>query len=146
MDLQTRLEKDFKTALKSSDQLRLNTLRLVKSAIKNKEIESKNILSDDEIIKLLNTQAKQRRDSITAFKNGGRQDLAANEEAELAIISSYLPAEMPDEELEKIVISKINELQATKADFGLVMSQIIQTIGGKASGQKVSEFVKRNLK
>jgi uncharacterized protein YqeY len=144
--LKNKLENELKDALRAADQLKLGTLRLVLSAIKNKEIEAKRELADHEVIKLLNSQAKQRRDSITAFKSGGRDDLVEIEEKELKIISNYLPEELSEGEIETVVQAKIAELSATTKDFGLVMSAVMQQLGAAASGQIVSGIVKRNLK
>jgi uncharacterized protein YqeY len=146
MSLKNTIEEDLKTALKSGDSERLGTLRLIMSAVKNKEIEFKKELNDEEIIKILQTQAKQRKDSISAFNSGGRPDLASKEESELQLINSYLPAELPEEEIEKVVLSVINELNATSADFGAVIGKTMKILAGRASGQTVSEIVKRNLK
>jgi len=146
MSLKTKLENDQKDALRSSNQLKLGTLRLILSALKNMEIKTKTELTDEEVIKLLNSQAKQRRDSISAYLSGNREDLAEIEKKELEIISTYLPAELSEKDIEKVVTVKISELGATSKDFGLVMGAVMKELGPTVSGQSVSEIVKRNLK
>jgi len=146
MTLSERIESDLKTALKDSDRLRLSTLRLIKAAFKNKEIEKGSTLNDDEVTGLLSSLAKQRKESIAEFRKGGRTDLAEKEEAELRIIQEYLPKELSSEELDRLIQETISEVSAsTPADIGKVMKAIMPKVRGSADGKVVNEKVRAAL-
>ncbi len=145
MNLVELLNNDLNTALKNKDELTLSTLRLLMSAIKNKQIELKRKLSDEETLKIIANQAKQRRDSIEAYSKANRPDLKNREQAELDILNKYLPKQLSEQEIEIVVKEVIKELNATKADFGKVMGLAVKKLGGGASGQAISETVKKLL-
>lgn len=142
MNLKERLTEEMKTAARAKDKLRLSTIRLVRSEIKNREIALQHELSDDEILKLLATMVKQRKDSISQFKKGGREDLAAKEELELEILGVYLPEPLAAVEIEAIVKTVIAETGAAgKKDMGKVMQAVMARVAGRADGREVNRMV-----
>jgi uncharacterized protein len=146
MSLLEKLNADLKSAMKASDILKVSVLRMAKSSIKNREIDLRKELSDDDIIPILNTLAKQRRESIEQFSKGGRQDLAEKETLELAILQSYLPEQMTPEELDRIVLEAIKESSAAGTnDMGKVMRIVMHRTKGAADGRVVSQRVKELL-
>ncbi len=145
MSILERIDSDLKVAMKSSEKIRVSTLRMVKASLKNLEIE-KGELSDDDVIGVLSTQAKQRRESISEFEKGGRQDLADMERAELAVILGYLPEQLSEEELAGIIQETIRETGASSLkDMGLLMKSLMPRIKGRADGKLVSQKVKELL-
>lgn len=142
----SKIDEDLKNAAKSKDTETVTVLRGLKSAIHNKEIEKKKELSEDEVIEVLKAEAKQRKDSISEFKKGSRDDLVKKEEAELKIIEKYLPEMMADEEIEKKVIEAIKKTGASgPEDMGKVMGAVMSKLKGQADGNKVSAIVKKEL-
>lgn len=146
MSLLQRLDDDFKVALKTSDSLRVSVLRMAKAAIKNKQIEKRGELSEDDILSVLSMLLKQRRESIEQFARGGREDLAEKERKELEILQSYLPQQLTLEELDKIIIETIRESSADGIkDIGKVMRLIMPRVKGIADGKNVNQRVKELL-
>lgn len=145
MSLFQKIEEDLKLALKSREELTVSTLRFLISAIKNQEIEKQRELTDEEVVQILQKQIKQRRESITAFQSGRREDLALKEKKELEILSKYLPQQLTPKELEEIVKEVIAQLGPTPKDFGKVMGQVMAKVKGKAEGSLVSQTVKEAL-
>ena len=146
MNLKEQLIEEMKTAAKAKDKLRLSTIRMVRSEIKNREIALRHELSDDEILKLLGTMVKQRKDSINQFKKGGREDLVAKEEQELEILNVYLPEPMDALEIENIVKTVIAETGAAgKKDMGKVMQAVMALAAGRADGKEVNRMVSSQL-
>jgi len=146
MSFQQKLDDDLKGAIKSSDRLKTSVLRMVKAAIKNKEVEKNRELSEEEIISVLLTLSKQRRESIDLFSKGGREDLADKEKQELSILKCYLPGELTQEELDRLIIESIKESSAegTK-DIGKVMRLLMPKVKGAADGKVVNQRVKELL-
>jgi len=146
MSLLGKLNDDLKSAMKASDSLKVSVLRMAKSSIKNREIDTRKELSDEDIIHILTTLAKQRRESIEQFSKGGRQDLAEKETQELAILQSYLPEQMTSEELDRIVLEAIKESSASGTnDIGKVMRIVMPRTKGAADGRLVNQRVKELL-
>ena len=147
MSLKTQIISDLTTAMKARDAARLSTLRMVKAAFMNREIEKGSELDDEEMIKLLRSMVKQRRDSIEQFTKGGRDDLVAHEQAEVVVIEGYLPQSASAEEIEAAVIAAITETGANSIkDMGKVMKAAQAQLAGKnADGRTVSEMVKSRL-
>lgn len=150
MSLKEQIGEDIKTAMKAKDKIRLQTVRGIKKAILEKEVElrpkGQDSLTPEQEIELLTQQAKQRRDSIEQFTNAGRVDLADKESQELAIIETYLPEQVSDEELEATVDQIIAEFGATTLkDLGKVMGTAIKQLKGKADGKKIQALVKSKL-
>ena len=146
ISLTERLDQAFKDALKGQQQTALSTLRMLKTAIRNKEVEVKHPLEEAEILAVINTQAKQRRDAIAEYQKAGRQDLASKEEEELSILLSFLPAQLNPEELEAEVVRIITQVGAsTPKDLGKVMKTAMAELAGRADGKVVQEIVRRRL-
>lgn len=146
MSLLSRLTEDMKTAMKSGDKDRLNTIRLLRGQIKDTAINLQKELDEEEEIAVLLNAAKKRRESILAFKNAGREDLVAKESKELEIIQSYLPEQLDPDEIEKIVNTAIQEAGAqTIKDLGKVMPLVMAKVKGRADGKAVSQLVKNKL-
>ena len=142
MTPEERIREDLHRAVKRQDRIRVSTLRLLLARMKNTEIAQQKPVDDDKIIDILTAEAKQRRESIEAFKQGNRSDLVAQEEAELAIILEYLPQPMTREEIIARARQVIELVGAKEAkDKGRVMSQLMPQLKGKAGGKEVSEVV-----
>ncbi|BCG48856.1 Transamidase GatB domain protein [Citrifermentans bremense] len=146
MQLQERLNADLKEAMKSRDALRISTIRMLLSSVKNRAIELRRDLSDAEVTETIVTLCKQRRESIRLFKEAGRQELVDKEEAELGLLTGYLPQQLTREELVSLVEKVIAETSATSGkDMGKVMKAIQPLVSGRADGKLVSEVVKEKL-
>jgi len=146
MSLQQRIDDDLKAAMKSSDSLKTSVLRMVKAAIKNKQVEKRKDLSDEEIISMISTLTKQRRESIDLFSKGGREDLAEKERQELAMLQLYLPGQLSPEDLDRIIMEAINESSAEGVkDIGKVMRLIMPRVQGAADGKVVNQRVRELL-
>lgn len=153
MNLMEKVNSDMVTAMKAKDSERLSTLRMMKTALKNREIDKRAPLTDAEGVQILGTMVKQRRDSIEQFTKGNRPELAAKEAAEIAVIESYMPKMASEEELRSMVEAAIAEMSAagsrpTARDMGTVMKEVqakVQTAGVRADGKQVSELVKTAL-
>jgi uncharacterized protein len=147
MSIVDQITTDMTQAMKSRDEHRLSTLRMVKSALKNKEIDKRAVLDDKEAMAVLNTLIKQRKDSIEAFTKGGRQELADKEAAEITIIEGYLPKSLGEDEIVATVRATITEMGSpTMKDMGTVMKNTMAKFAGaRVDGKIVSETVKREL-
>ncbi len=150
MALKEQILKDLKEAMKSKDQRRLQVLRSLKAKLLEKEISERKggeaSLSEEQSLEVLMKAAKQRKESISQFEQGNRNDLAKVEKEELAIIEEYLPKMMSEEEIAKVVEEKISALGATgPQDMGKVMGPIMGALKGKADGSLVSKIVKQKL-
>jgi len=147
MSLEATLGADIVTAMKAKDQNRLTPLRMLKTALTNKSIEKGRALDAAEELAVVSTLVKQRRDSIEQFTKGGRTDLADKEQAEIGILTAYLPAAASDDEIVAAVAAAIAETGATTAkDMGKVMKAVLAGLAGKTvDGKKVSETVKAKL-
>ncbi len=147
MSIYEDIEADYIKSFKAHDQARVDVLRLIKAALKNAEIELRiHLMSDAQAIAVLMKEGKKRKESITLYNQGNRPELAAIEEAELKVINEYLPAQMGDEELQKIVADVVAEMKPTPKDFGKVMSAVMAKVKGQADGNRVSAAVKALLK
>ena len=147
MSLKDRIIYDMTAAMKARDAARTSTLRMVKAAVMNREIEKGGELTDEEMTKALQSLVKQRRDSIEQYEKGGRQELADKERAEIEVIEAYLPQAASREEVEQAVELAINETGATSIrDMGKVMKSAQARLAGRsADGRVVSEIVKAKL-
>ena len=147
MTLQEKIQSHLLESMKNKDPLRLSVLRMMKTAVKNKEIEKMKTLEEAEAIAVLNTLVKQRKDSAEQFRTGGREELALKEEAEIRIIEEYLPAAASEDEVRKAVGEAIQETGATSIkDMGKVMKATMARLAGKtADGARVSQLVKEKL-
>lgn len=146
MTLLDRLNDDMKQALKNKEKDRLTVIRMVKAAIQNEAINKRKDLSEEEEIQILMREVKQRKESLQEFNRANREDLVEKVENELDILSVYLPEQLSDGELEKIIIETIQELGAlSKKDIGKVMKAVMPKIKGKADGSKVNKLVMNHL-
>ncbi|MGB2805134.1 MAG: GatB/YqeY domain-containing protein [Candidatus Zixiibacteriota bacterium] len=144
--LKRRINQDAKEALKSKDTLTLSVLRMLKSEIRYKEIERGSELSDDDVISVLSSAIKKRKDSIQQFEKGGRDDLASKEKEELAVVTKYMPEQVSEEELSRIISQAISEEGATGvSDLGKVMKLVMPKVRGRADGKKVNQMVSSQL-
>lgn len=146
MTLRERLHDDTTAAMRSGDALRRDVLRMVQNAIYNTEKAKKVTLSEDEILGIVVREVKTRRESVEAFRQGGREDLAAKEEAEIAILADYLPQALTDDELRALVEEAVAATGATSArDMGKVMGWLSPRIRGRADGKVASGLVAQAL-
>lgn len=146
MSLRSQLETDMKAAMRARDNERRDAIRYVLSAVKNAEIDKRAELTPDEEVKLIRSQVKQRQDSIEQFRSGGREDLAAKEESQVAILEKYLPQQMSDEELWEFVKQGIAETGAEgPKDMGKVMGALNPRTGGRVDGKRLSSAVRDAL-
>jgi len=147
MSLQDRIQSDIADAMRSKDQLKLGVLRMMKSAVKNKEVEKMKTLDEPEVLAVFNSLVKQRKDSIDQFRKGGREDLATKEEAEIKVIELYLPAAASDDDIRRAIDEAIQETGAASLkDMGKVMKATQARLAGKtADGARVSQIVKERL-
>lgn len=144
--LRDRLNNEMKEAMKARDDIRLSVIRLIRSSVKNREIESRHELSDGEITEVVSTLVKQRRESIRMFGEAGRADLVEKEEKELAVLLTFLPQQLSREEVEALVVRAIADSGAQgPKDMGKVMKAIMPHVTGRADGSLVSAVVKEKL-
>jgi len=146
MSLLQRIEEEYIQSYKQKDTLRLNVLRLVKSALKNHQVELRRPVTEDEAVVIVQKQAKQRQDSIEQFTAANRQDLADKEAAELIILQDYLPEQISLEELTELVSKTVQELEVTNmSGMGKVMAAIMASHTGRVDGKALSSAVKARL-
>lgn len=146
MSLSERLEAAMRDAMRARDEQRTQTLRMAMAAAHNLKIERRRDLTDDEVVDVLTKQVKQRRESIEMYRAGGREDRAAAEEAEAAILAEYLPEQLGTAEVERLAREAIAETGASSpADLGRVMGRLAPQTRGRADGRMVSEVVRRLL-
>ena len=144
--MQARIESDLKSAMKSGDKRRVATLRLVLSALKNERINAQRDLTGDEAEAVLRRAVKQRKEAIEIYGSSGRADLAAAEKEELAILESYLPQAMPEEELEETVRAIIREKGLSSArDVGVLMKELMARHRGRVDGKRAQEIARKLL-
>jgi uncharacterized protein len=143
-----KINADLIAGMKSKDMTKVNTLRMVKSAVKNKAIEKKvDTLPEEAVLDVIQKQVKQRRDSVAEFKKAKRDDLVDKETQEITILESYLPKQLPDDELKDIVQKAIEKTGAKgKADMGKVMKEVMAEAKGRADGKRISGLVGSLLK
>jgi uncharacterized protein YqeY len=147
MTLQEKIQSHMADAMRSKDTLRLSVLRMMKTAVKNKEIEKMKALEEPEVLSVLSSLVKQRRDSVEQFRSGGREELAKKEESEIRILEEYLPAAASEDDIRKAIETAIAETGAASArDMGKVMKATLALLAGKtADGSRVSQLVKEKL-
>ncbi len=146
MGLREKIDADVKEALKSGAKDKVSTLRMLNAALKNKQIDKRRPLTDEEVIETVRSLIKQRKDSIEQFAKGNRQDLVDKETAEVKVLEGYLPQQLSREEVEAMVRNAIAQTGAQGSrDMGKVMKALIPMIGGRADGKLVSELVKNAL-
>ncbi len=143
MSLLQKLDDDLKLALKASDRLKVSVLRMAKAALKNRQLDKRGELSEEDIISVISTLAKQGKESIEQFSKAEREDLAEKERQELLILQSYLPKQLTTEELDAIIVETIEETSSKGIeDFGKVMRLVMPRVKGAADGKIVNQRVK----
>ena len=146
MALKDQLDADMKAAMREKAQLRLDTIRMLKSAIKYREIELMKPLDDTGVVTVVSSEIKRRRDSIEQYRAGNRVDLAEKEETELGILQAYLPAQLSEADLRAKVEEAVKKVGAQgPKDMGAVMKALLPEVQGRADGKAVSELVKTRL-
>ncbi|HVO60758.1 MAG TPA: GatB/YqeY domain-containing protein [Terriglobales bacterium] len=149
MSIPEQIQKDITSAMKARDEARLSALRMIKTALKNREIEKMGPLDDNESLKVLGTLIKQRKESAEQFRKGGRSEMADKEEAEITLIETYMPKAASEEQIVAGVRAVIAEMGSpTMKDMGTVMKQVMarfQGAGERVDGKQVSDIVKREL-
>jgi uncharacterized protein YqeY len=146
MDLHERLNEAMKEAMKARDSLRLNAILLIRTAIKNREIEERKPLADQEIIGVLSSLVKQRRESVQMYRDNNRPDLAEKEEQELAVVQEFLPAQLTEAEITALIEEAVAATGTTSMkEMGQVMKIVSARTTGRADGRQVSEMVKARL-
>ena len=146
MSLEERLVEEMKAAMQSNEKLRLSTIRMIRSTMKNKEIELRKPLNDEEIQKVIQGMVRKGEESLDQFKLGGRTDLVEKESKEIEILKSFLPQSLTHEEILKIIDQTIEETQSTSLkDLGKVMKTLMPKLQGKADGKQVNQLVKERL-
>lgn len=146
MTMKEKIMSDMKEAMRNKDELKLRVLRSIKTAIGYFEVEGeKREATDDDIAKIILKEIKKRQESVEAYRQAGREDLAHLEEEELKILQQYAPKMLSREEIQAIVNQVIIELNATKNDFGKVMKEVMNRVKGSADGKIVNEVVKELL-
>lgn len=142
----TRMKSDMKDAMRARDKERLTTLRMLISSLKNKAIDLKEDLTEDDILDVLSTEAKRRREAAEQYREGDRAELAEKEESELTVIEEYLPKALTDDEVGEMIDAVIEEVGATsRADMGKVMGAIMPQVKGRFDGSRVKDLVMDKL-
>ena len=151
MKIQEKINQDFKEALKAGDASKVATLRMIIASIKNKEIDKKGkgeegVLNDEETMDVIMKEAKKRKEAADIYKQGGRNDLVEKEQKELDIINQYLPKQLSEDEIEKIIANAIDKTGAASIkDMGKVMGEVSKETKGRADSRMISELIKKKL-
>lgn len=146
MSLKEQINNDIKTAMKEKDVAKRDALRLLSSAMKQIEVDERIELSDEDVIKIIQKQVKQRNDAMSQYREAGREDLYEKEASEAAIFETYLPKQLTDEELENALRALIAEIgAASMKDIGRVMGAASKTLGASADGKRINECAKKIL-
>ena len=146
MSLKVKINEDMKSAMRSKDSARLAAIRLLQSAIKQKEVDERIDISDADVLTIIEKMLKQRRDSIGAFKKADRQDLVEKEEFEVSVLMQYMPEPLGEGEIQSIIDQAITNLSASSMkDMGAVMSAVKPELSGKANMADVSQKIKSKL-
>lgn len=146
MTTRERIDNDFAKEFKARNASAASTLRMLRAALKNADIEKMKALEEEEVVELVGREVKKLRDAMETFKAGNRQDLVAQTEAEIAVMSSYLPAQLDDDALRAIVKEKVAAAGAVTAkDFGRLMAEVMKDAKGRAEGAKVGQILKEAI-
>ncbi len=146
MSLEEKILEEMKQAMKANDKIRLSAIRMVRSSLKNREIELRRKLEDEDIFKVIQGMVRKGEESIELFLAGGRNDLVEKEKAEIEVFKSFLPQPISQEEILRIIDETIQETQASSMkDLGKVMKAVMPKLGGKADGKVINQLVKERL-
>ncbi|KGG81363.1 GatB/YqeY domain-containing protein [Caloranaerobacter azorensis] len=147
MSFKERLMADLKASMKNKDKVRKDVITMVRAAIKQREVDERIELNDEDIIELIAKQVKQKKDALKDFEKGGRQDLVELTQKEIDILMEYLPKQLSEDEIDEIVKAAIEEIGAsTMKDMGKVMSYVMPKVKGRADGSLVNKIVRQYLK
>jgi len=142
MTLLEKFKDDLKAAMRAKEAKKLLVLRMLLSAVKNKEIsERKDELGDDDVVAVIRTEIKKRKDSEETYRQANRDELADNEKEEIEVLSAYLPQEMNDEDLDKIISEVISASSGADVKMGIIIGQVMERVKGQVNGQRVSSRV-----
>jgi uncharacterized protein len=144
--LKDQIENDLKSAMREKKQLELDTLRMLRARIKNEEIAKQKEFGDPEIMDIVGSEIKRRKDSIEQYTQAGRPELAAKEDQEMKILLGYMPEQMSEEEVKSVIDSTLEGQTFTAAEFGKAMGMVMPKLKGKASGDIISKILKEKLK
>ena len=146
MTLLEKITQDMKAAMKAGDKEKLSALRMILSNVKNKQIEKKAPLKDEEILRIIQGLVRQSKDAVTQFKQGNREDLVKKEETFISVCQAYLPEQLSEEDLKLVVKETIDEVAAvTLRDMGKVMKAVMPKVAGRADGKRVNQIVRAIL-
>jgi len=146
MSLKKELMEDLKLSMKNKDSIRKNTITMVRAAIKQKEVDERIELEDEEILEIISKQLKEKKNAIEDFKKGERQDLVELTEKEIEILLEYLPKQLTEEEIEEIVRETIEEVKANSMkDIGIIMKSVMPKVKGRADGNTVNKIARKIL-
>jgi uncharacterized protein len=146
MNLEERLVEEMKQAMKDGDKVRLSAIRMIRSTAKNKEFELRRKLTEEDLIKVIQSMVRKAEESIEQFRAGGRQDLVDKESQEVTFFKAYLPESLGREEIARVVDETVQETGATSArDMGKVMKAVMAKLAGKADGKLINQLVKERL-
>jgi len=145
MNIEEKIKQDYQKAVKTKDKVKLAALRLIKSALENKRIEKMKELTEQDVIEVLKSESKKRKEAIEAFEAGNRQEMAEAEKKELKIIEQYLPEQMSAKQIEAKVKGIVENIPEEQRDFGKVMRMAMKELKGKADGQTVNQTVRKIL-
>ena len=147
MSLKEKLMEDLKASMRNKDTVKKNTITMVRAAIKQIEVDERTHIDDERILEIISKQLKERNNAIEDFKKGERQDLVDITKKEIEILLDYLPKQLTEEELEKIIIQTIDEIDAKSIkDMGLIMKAVMPKVKGRADGKRVNKIVRNILK
>lgn len=147
MSLKDKLMEDLKDSMRNKDVIKKNTITMIRAAIKQKEVDDRSEITEEDIIDIISKQLKEKRGAIEDFKKGNRQDLVDLTEKEIDILLEYLPKQLSEEELEKIVAEAIKETNATSMkEIGMIMKTVMPKVKGRADGNMVNNIIKKILK
>lgn len=141
-----QIENDYKVAFKAKDEVGKSALSNVRAALKNAELEKREPLTETEVLAVVAKKVKQHKDSISEFEKGNRPDLVAVEVAQMKVLENYLPKQMDEADVRKLVVETISAMSAKPADFGKVMKEVLSKAAGSTDGTVVSKIVKEELK
>jgi uncharacterized protein YqeY len=146
MSLKDKLMEEFKSSMRSKDTIRKNTVTMVRAAIKQREVDERIELGDEEVLEIISKQLKEKKMAIEEFRKGNRQDLVDLTEAEMSILLEYLPKQLSEEEVEQIVRETIDEIGATSLkEIGIIMKTVMPKVKGRADGNMINQAVRKIL-
>lgn len=146
MSLKDKLMEEFKSSMRSKDTIRKNTVTMVRAAIKQREVDERIELGDEEVLEIISKQLKEKKMAIEEFRKGNRQDLVDLTDAEMSILLEYLPKQLTEEEVEQIVREAIDEIGATSLkEIGMIMKSVMPKVKGRADGNMINQAVRKIL-